>query len=304
MRYTVLAAARLLQLVFPHAQHIVGEMPTPGILATGAAVYILNGTVAIVVAIWAGKLAVLTTGKTDDSDDTRPGQGASRQELLTVVLFLGLLVVFMRYAPEASVSRALAGRFFSQPLTVVVGLILVLLAAVPLFYVGSRILPGLARRLCDGTEAEGWSGARLLLGIGILLIALRSILWRYTYLVAGAYPSPLRLTKLIVGVALLALHGDVARLCLPAGGESGSPNRAGRRMALRPWLVFLGFLMLLEGYARAPVVIYGPYRGSIWAPISRFVPSVGGLALILAAGPLSRLLSFGPLLSRGGNPPD
>lgn len=162
----------------------------------------------------------------------------------------------------------------------------------------------------DDGQAGARSRGRLLLEVGITLVAVRWMLRlpaRWAIGVAGGGLFVRWLVGVLVAAVLLVLAGDLARWLLPGNGGPDAPDRARRRRVLQPWLVFLGFLVLFGSPHVLPLAMSVSRRlqgleVATWPLIARFVPWVGGLTLILAAGPLSRLLSFGPLLGRRKEP--
>jgi hypothetical protein len=140
----------------------------------------------------------------------------------------------------------------------------------------------------------------LVLYYGLAAIALAGI-------TGGPYFLRIWRNVLLLALLLLALKGDVARWYArpPAEPQDARPVRAAM---LRPWLGLLGaYLLLLKlpglpglvatalGWISSPTVaaVGEPSPYLMWPML--LLP-LAGLVLVLAARPLSRALSYGPLL--------
>ena len=234
---------------------------------------------------------------------------------MAVALLLGLVFLLLHCVPLAWPDSPVIRDFLPVGARVIAALALLLVVALSLFLIAPKCFPYLASWLFGGdreSEEVNWAHGRLLLEIGITLIVLRyalkmPLVWRWEghsrLTISGGW-----LSGLPVAAVLVALRGNVARRCLPGEAPDQGSACIRRRELLRPWLVFLGFLILLE---RAPLLpltklVLGPsagFEGTIWCQIATLLPWTGAVTLILAARPLSRLLSFGPLLSRGNRAP-
>jgi hypothetical protein len=103
----------------------------------------------------------------------------------------------------------------------------------------------------------------------------------------------------VAAFAVLLFKGDLARLTAGSGAGEGA-SRATRTALLQPWLVLLGaWLVLRDGpelisWAATSLTM----KARNWPP--HFPPwgLVAGLVLILAAGRIAGLLSYGPLIGR------
>ncbi|MFO8008580.1 MAG: hypothetical protein R6V05_12690 [Candidatus Brocadiia bacterium] len=101
---------------------------------------------------------------------------------------------------------------------------------------------------------------------------------------------------------LLAFRGDIARIWMPGPAPEGPPTGQHRAAALHPWLVLLGVWTLFRSVPTAAIASLQLATGIplLLEPIRPMVLVRVALGIILVAltGPLSRLLSFGPILLR------
>jgi len=155
----------------------------------------------------------------------------------------------------------------------------------------------------------GWDKSDRVLATEVLLglIGLHLVV-RYGFTFSwAAFGKVWQLGPLGAAIALLLLRADLAKLLW--GRDGSDPGGDRRAAALRPWLVLLGVSGLLrhlprlgERIARAAVSrdVYreagGPYAARVARALGPYALSaLVGLLLVLAARPLSRLLSRGPM---------
>jgi len=181
----------------------------------------------------------------------------------------------------------------------------------------------LYRRDADRADSRGGvlfalEAAITVIVVFFALIALNSVLIPMVYVLQGVNGpgSPTvqvqRESHALIGVFvltafLLAIRGDVARWCAwrPQEPAEAKPTRAA---LLQPFLGLLGVYILMVhlpgvpgraatalGWIPAPKVLAvgALHSGAFWPDL--FLPAAG-LALVLAARPLARLLSHGPAL--------
>lgn len=183
-----------------------------------------------------------------------------------------------------------------------------------LAFIGGPLARWSAGRLYDPApeEAPARDSGALVLEVGITLVVLWHLLLRMGYIWA------LRLGGDRVGeimwqpwhhwlpsvliLFLLVFRGDLARICMPSDAPEDPQAALRRAPALYPWLVLLGAWTLLKWLPN--VFVYGAELATGIRLLSRPTPSAAlvqpalGIILVAFAGPLSRLLSFGPILLR------
>ncbi len=161
----------------------------------------------------------------------------------------------------------------------------------------------------DAERKGGEATALGMLQIGLILAALLCAAGRGSPVLRAPLPGPLG--GVVVGLALLAFWAEIARWLLRRRRTSDDALRAWRVAVLRPYLVLLGIwiglpsLVGLLGWALDKVP--GLLPPVAWAPGQIHVTLrpeglpllwIAELALVLAAGPLSRWLGHESLFGR------
>ncbi len=197
---------------------------------------------------------------------------------------------------------------------VVWGIVATGLAGCAVAFVWGPIARWLAARVYrpDPDEGAERASARLILEVGITLLVLWHLIsrtfgvysvrlasedWEWSFWLGWHYWLAPALTLI-----LLAFRGDIARIWMRPGGPEELQAGRRRAAALYPWLVLLGVWTLFRSVPSAAVstiqratgiqLVLGSERPMLLVQVAL------GAVLVVLAGPLSRLLSFGPILLR------
>ena len=177
----------------------------------------------------------------------------------------------------------------------VVGCVLVPLLAAA--WGGARFAGLFYREQEERPEGEA-EASGLVFEVAVTIVAVVTLV-RMVPLLPFADKSDSWLFPVAFSVVLLVLRGDIA---LRMVARTGAVRRAPAERfsaALRPWLIMVGVWLVLT---RAPgLLVVGRWRTSgvseHWVVEQLFMCAVGAV-LVFASKPLSRLFSYGPLLSR------
>ena len=286
-----------------------------GIVSNGLALI-----AAFVLLLWAGPLASLLAGRANGQEEAeqtyaKPGP----RTYFELALFVGVTYLFFRCLPhlvrspifawQGTAALGALAHFVAAPA----------IAAALVFFLAGRLLPKIAGLLYP-TEPGGVAAGHAMGEAAITILALyfsTDYLLHYHLIrqiaIAGSWQPQIylfELARLLPGLAslgILAFRGDLAHLARrPKREEQVFSRRALARM-LRPWLALLGmFLVLSDGppalyWAGAKLLGLQPGAPGVpYLPRLGFVP---GFVFILAAGTLSRWLSFGRLVPKIWPPP-